>query len=71
MKKSNVEFENIRICLADRAEKEEEKIYRMAYDKKKGYRKYCGPDYSFYNWPSANIPDSIVLIKQILSIDLG
>ena len=62
MKKSDVEFNKVRVCWADKVEKEEEKIYRLAYDRKKGYRKYCGPDFSFYNWPSANIHDSGELI---------
>ena len=59
IKYSNENIKNINYypCDNDRAnENENQKFYSVCYNKhNKNLKKYCGPDFFFYNWPSANI----------------
>ena len=51
------EIKNINFNVADRGnENENVKQYSMCYNKNNpNLKKYCGPDWVFYHWPSANI----------------
>jgi hypothetical protein len=56
-KYSNENINNISYNTNDRGnENENKKEYSMCYNKNnKNLKKYCGPDWTFYHWPSASI----------------
>ena len=45
----------------------DDKNYSMCYNKNKPeLEKYCGPDWTFYHWPSASIPSFEKVTKEII-----
>lgn len=70
LKYQNDSIKHMRFNIEDRGnENVNDKQYSMCYNKNKPeLEKYCGPDWTFYHWPTASIPSFEKVSKEIIEV---